>query len=251
MPQPQQQPMQQPAQQPMQQQPMQQPMQQPAQQPMQQPAPQQQVQQQMQQMQQPMQQPQQPQQMQPQTMQQQFPPQGQGQNQNVDVSNLLSDFGNADPTAASGGASKILAEGDHLVRIQEIKFKPSNRDNNTYFIVEFELVQSVCPGLTLGATYGWSHNLNNKWYGIPNAKQFLAAALGLHPRSPDAMKLDLPHLYEAMGKANHQSPPKPGPEQPLTGRLVWLRTTPGESNNGKYVKHRWAPFFDGVAADFS
>lgn len=165
-------------------------------------------------------------------------------NQSINVGSLLAAFGDADPNASSGGAPKIEIEGEHIVKLQEIKFKPSEKDDNTYFIVEFELIQSVCPGLTIGTTYGWSHNLNNKWYGIPNAKQFIAAALGLDPTSSDAKGLELHHVYQVLGMAGANDTVKPGPQQPLTGRLLGLRTTPGESSNGKYTKHRWAPYID-------
>lgn len=165
-------------------------------------------------------------------------------NQSINVASLLSAFGDADPNAASGGSPKIKTEGEHIVKLQEIKFKPSEKDANTYFIVEFELVTSSCPGLTIGTTYGWSHNLNNKYYGIPNAKQFIAAALGLDPASDEANQLALGHVYQVLGMSGPNDTVKPGPQQPLTGRLIGVRTTPAESANGPYTKHRWAPYID-------
>lgn len=181
----------------------------------------------------------------------------------VHLSTLLADFNEADPTETSGNSPKIKVDGVHRVRILEIICKPSKIRKDTYFIVEFEVLNTDMPDdVGAGKQYGWAHNLNNKWYGAANVKNFIAAAVGLDPASDQAKKLTLENVYEVLGMVTRNAEgkvtgvdpsadPAPAEKQPLTGKTIWLNTLPqtregvkndeGKEESRSFVIHKWMP----------
>jgi hypothetical protein len=146
---------------------------------------------------------------------------------------VFSDFDNADPTAGGGGGLYINTHGVHTVEIGEIKFRESERSSDIFYIVEFVVKETNTPDMVRveNVTYTWTHKLTQQFFGAANAKQFLAAALGIDPASPEAQALNSEQIKETFGE-----------EQPLKGTTVRLTTKPKKTQNGSdFTVHEWSP----------
>ena len=153
----------------------------------------------------------------------------------VTIADIAGDFNDADPTA-TGSGGRQLPWGHHKVRIDSVKFKPSEKKKNKYwFIVEFTLLASTSSQAEVGEEYSWSHDLTNEFFGMANAKQFLAAACGFDPASPQAHGLTTADLQEAVDD-----------EQPLRGRVAKVHVKPkvteGTSKENPFPVHDWSPW---------
>lgn len=143
---------------------------------------------------------------------------------------IFSQFDAADPTAGGGRSDKITVHGVHKVEIESVRIKDSEQGHGLFLIVEFKVHETDADLVREGHSYGWAHNLQNKWYGASNAKQFLAAAVGLDPSSPEAKALGKSELEEAIGK-----------DQPLTGATCILKTRPKPTaNSSDFTIHEWS-----------
>ncbi len=148
------------------------------------------------------------------------------------MNKIFDDFDAADP--AEGGDGKnptITAAGKHKVKIERIRLKESEQYDAVYYLVDYEVIESNADGVQVGSSYCWAHNLTNKWYGVSNAKQFIAAILGLSASSPEARAIDRHTLEQSFADA-----------QPLAGEVVTLSTVPKVSKTGNdFTVHNWSP----------
>ena len=145
---------------------------------------------------------------------------------------IFEEFDNADP--AEGGDGKnptITVAGRHTVKIERIRMKESEQYDAIYYLVDFQVIDTNADGVQAGSSYCWAHNLSNKWYGLSNAKQFLAAILGMSATSPEARAIDKKILEQSFSD-----------QQPLSGEVVPLSTIPKESKAGNpFTVHNWSP----------
>lgn len=149
----------------------------------------------------------------------------------TDINRVFADFDDADPSKSGGKDDTITVHGRHTVRIDAVRFKESDQYDAVYLIVEFTVVNSNHDAVTPGNAYAWAHNMLNKWYGAANTKQFVAAALGMDPKGPEAKAITRDVVEEAWGES-----------QPLRGQLVELKTTPKVSKSGfDFTIHDWTP----------
>ncbi len=150
----------------------------------------------------------------------------------IDMNRVFGDFDDADPTAGSGGGNTIKIQGTFKVRINNVFLKESDQYNTTYFIVEFTVLESSSDKIDVGTDWSWAHDILNKWYGAANTKQFIAAAVGLDPASADAKGLTRQDVEDAVSD-----------DQPLTDRIVMLKTQPKKTKNeGRdFTVHNWGP----------
>lgn len=150
---------------------------------------------------------------------------------NIDA--VLKGIEDADPTAGSGGGEKITVRGQHTVEVLNVKIKESEQYSAVYLIVEFKVLDTNAEerGIRPGDIYSWTHDLTNKFYGLSNAKQFIAAALGLSPSSEEARGIGKAEILEAIGE-----------DQPLAGQIVRLATTPKQTKSDRaFTVHDWSP----------
>lgn len=159
----------------------------------------------------------------------------------MSASELLSAFQNADPTKTSSGGNYISVAGEFVVEIETVKYKESEQSDKTFLIVEFKVRESNTDTVPVYAPaqgdqpevgkYAWTHNLLNKWYGLSNAKNFLASACGFESKSPEAQALGRDEMTEAWGE-----------EQPFAGELIKLKTSMRTTKaNTDFTAHTWAP----------
>lgn len=149
----------------------------------------------------------------------------------TDMSRVFADFNNADPSASGGRDDSITVHGVHTVKISKVRFKESDQYDAVYLIAEFEIIETNAEEVRVGGSYAWAHNMLNKWYGASNTKQFISAALGLDASSTEAKAISRETVEEAWG-----------PDQPLEGEIVKLKTTPKVSKAGnEFTVHAWSP----------
>ena len=150
---------------------------------------------------------------------------------NIDA--VLKGIEDADPTAGAAANDKITVRGQHVVEVQHVKIKESEQYSAVYLIVEYRVhaTNAEDKGIRPGDAYSWTHDLTDKWYGLSNAKQFIAAALGLSPSSEEARGIGKAEILEAIGE-----------DQPLAGQMVRLSTMPKSTKSGRaFTVHDWAP----------
>jgi hypothetical protein len=151
----------------------------------------------------------------------------------MSLNKIFADFDNADPTSGSGGGEYISAPGSHLVEIQAVKLKESDTTDKIFLIVEFKILETNAAdlGVRVGHTYAWVHNMLNKFFGASNTKQFVAAALGMEAKSPEAKAVNRAAVEEAWSDT-----------QPLAGETLQLRTANKTTKNGNpFTTHTWGP----------
>jgi len=147
------------------------------------------------------------------------------------MNDVWNDFDEADPSQAGGQSNGIKVQGNHQVKILNVKLKPSEQYNAIYLIVEFELLRTDCDDLKVGKEHGWAHDITQKFFGATGAKNFLAAALGFDSKSDEAMALTKKDMEESWGE-----------DQPLAGETVNLKTQPKITKGGyDFVVHDWSP----------
>ena len=124
---------------------------------------------------------------------------------------------------------KIKVEGDFLVKVEVVKIQESKRFRATYYVVEFEILESDVEEIKAGRQYAWTNDLELKFgeteIGLGNALNFLMAAMGAEQDT-----LTGNHILESAAE-----------DQPLTGSEVRLHTSPRVSDGGNhYCVHSWA-----------
>ncbi len=141
---------------------------------------------------------------------------------------LKAQFADANPSEGGGGRY-INVEGDHTVKIDEIKFIESKKDGKLKLVVSFEVTDSTAD---LAGTYSWVHDLSNHFYGAREAKRFLASAIGVPLDSKDAQDLGVDELEEAAAE-----------DQPMSGSVCKLRTYGKKIKNSDkiFTVHEWNP----------
>ncbi len=148
-----------------------------------------------------------------------------------DMERIFSDFDNADPASVGGRSENISTPGTFVVEVEAVKCKKSDQYDAIYLIVEFKVLESSTETVAVGRSYAWVHNLLNKFYGAANCKQFISAALGMSPTSPEARKITRDAVEEAWSDS-----------QPLTGETVRLATSVKETKAGNpFTTHSWSP----------
>jgi hypothetical protein len=149
----------------------------------------------------------------------------------MDMSKVMENFDNADPTEGGGNNPRINSHGVHTVKITEVKAVESKTGNEIYLVVEFEVLETNADDVRTGVIYSWVHNLMNKFFGASNAKQFLASALGIDPATDAAKALGQAEMQEAWSEG-----------QPLKGETVKLTTMPKTTKeNRPFTVYTWAP----------
>lgn len=165
----------------------------------------------------------------------------------MDFNKLFSGMADAEATS-SARTPKIETAGDFIVRILECRIKESEQYNAVYFICEFEVLKSSIDSVKVGGRFGWTNDLTNKWYGLSNTKNFLAAALGFSDTSAEAKALGQAEALEAAGLKPDGSE---SGEQPFEGLVVGLRTQPKATKSGNEVTvHSWVAVPAEVAEEF-
>ncbi len=153
----------------------------------------------------------------------------------TDFDRIFSEFNDADPTAVVARTPKLDVEGEHVVEIEKVTMRDSDQLSAVYLIVEFRPISSSHESIKLGQPYSWTCDVTKTFgpnkVGLNNAKQFLAAALGMQADSPDAMALGGAHIKDAVSDEN-----------PLAGRRVAVHTNPRTSQeNRPWTMHNWSP----------
>lgn len=151
----------------------------------------------------------------------------------ANINQILSDFDNADPSQGGGSGSYISIPGTHKVEVEAVKLRESETSSKLFLIVEFKVLNSTASdlGVVVGGTYAWVHDLTNKFFGASNAKQFIAAAVGLNPGSAEAKAIGRKELEEAWGD-----------DQVLTGQVLTLKTVNRTTKSGgDFTVHNWTP----------
>jgi len=140
----------------------------------------------------------------------------------------------ANPNAGGDGGMKIKWSGVHEVEVQLVKFRESDKYSNNWYIVEFKVLKSDNSKTQVGEIYSWVHNIDEKWYGMPRAKQFVAACIGLtkdDERAMDPEYLSFDEWEESMSD-----------EQPLKGvELTLVTKVKTTENNREITDHEWWP----------
>lgn len=199
------------------------------------------------------------------------------------IDDVFEGFNTADPSSSGSRGPRIDVLGEHVVQIKKVRYQPSKNpktNKSVYFIVEFIVIETDVQTVHVGKTYAWSHDLTNQFYGLENTKQFIAAAAGLDPMSPDAKeKITNADAQESFAEdkvmqaqdgkwyvqeksgefrnfGTKEEPSYPGfgtkeeaeenmIHQPLTGRYVRLKTQPKTTENGQsYTVHDWSPYVE-------
>lgn len=148
----------------------------------------------------------------------------------VDMNKVFENFDEADPSSTGARHPGIKVHGEHVVEIEAIRLKESEQYNAVYYIVEFRVLETNDPEhVHVGKTYAWAHDVTNKWFGMSNTKQFLAAAMGFDPTSEEAAALGRAEVEESFGA-----------DQPLTGQTLRVNTSPKTTKGGYIVVvHDW------------
>lgn len=141
-------------------------------------------------------------------------------------------FASADPDAGAEGGMKIQWGGVHRIEVSLVKIKESDKYSNNWFIVEFKVLDSSANKTQVGEIYSWVHNMDEKWYGMPRLKQFMAACMGYCKGDENAKTaVDWSDVEEATSE-----------EQPLKGLVLDLVTTPKTTaNEREVIDHQWWP----------
>ncbi len=148
------------------------------------------------------------------------------------MNDVWRDFDKATPDSGSGGGTFLPPGGEHVVKIREVKFKPSDKTEAEYYIVEFNVVETDLDSVKTDVIYTWMQNRNTKHYGYESIKQFLASAMGLDPKGKDAMALGGEEVQDSYSD-----------EQPLADALVNVTTRHKDIKaTGKpFTVHIWGP----------
>ena len=139
------------------------------------------------------------------------------------------------------GAGKYLANGKHVVRLTEIKQRPSQgEDEGELWINEFEIVESAVH--KIGETYSWVVKLGGK-SGPPDAKAFLVAAA-------QCVKTDITPDSMSNAEWSKFAEAAAGPSQALRNRVMIVEVfTKKTKTGGDFSKHIWKPVaIDGATA---
>ena len=148
-----------------------------------------------------------------------------------DMDRIFSDFDNADPSAIGGRSENISTPGNFKCEIAAIKLKKSEMKSKIYYIVEFKILESSTETVVEGRTYAWVHDMTSQYYGAANCKQFICAALGIDPSTPEALKVKREAIEESWSD-----------DQPLTGEIVTLETSMKDTRSGGvFTVHSWGP----------
>ena len=150
----------------------------------------------------------------------------------MSMKKIFEEFDSADPAEGGDGKNPTITEaGKHKIKIQRIRLKESEQYDAVYYLVDFEVIETNADGVAVGASHCWAHNLTNKWFGVSNAKQFLAAVLGMSASSPEARAIDRSTLEQSYAD-----------DQPLAGQVLSLATIPKVSKTGNdFTVHNWSP----------
>ncbi len=153
----------------------------------------------------------------------------------TDFDRIFSEFNDADPTQVTARTPKLDVDGEHVVEIEKVTMIDSQQFNGVLLIVEFRPVSSSHESIKLGQSYSWTCDVTKTFgpnkVGLNNAKQFLAAALGMEADTPEAMALGGKHIEDAVSEDN-----------PLAGRRVAVHTNPRMSQeNRSWTMHNWSP----------
>ena len=153
----------------------------------------------------------------------------------TDFDRIFSEFNDADPSEVTTRTPKLDVDGEHVVEIEKVTMRDSEQFNGVLLIVEFRPVSSSHESIKLGEPYSWTCDVTKtfgpKKVGLNNAKQFLAAALGMDPTSDEAMALSGKNIQEAVSEDN-----------PLAGRRVAVHTNPRMSQEKRpWTMHNWSP----------
>lgn len=145
----------------------------------------------------------------------------------VNFDSLFGALDKADASATGSGTPKLGPKSpddppiDVVFKITDVNIKPSDQYNATYLICEFVVVHTEDERAKMGGSYSWTHNVENKFFGLSGTKNFLAAAMGFDPSSEDASGIGKEHIIEAVGD-----------DQPLAGRFVAGRFARKSFKNG-------------------
>ncbi len=149
----------------------------------------------------------------------------------MNMNKIFDAFDEADPSNAGGRSDSITVHGTHTVEVEAVRVKESEQYSAIYLIVDYKVLSTTNDSVSVGATYAWVHDLTNKWFGASNAKQFVASAAGLDPKSDDAKAIDRTAMQDAWSDEN-----------PLAGQKLQLKTTPKTTKNDRTITvHAWSP----------
>ena len=138
--------------------------------------------------------------------------------------NPLDVFGEVEKASASEGGQYILP-GMHLLEINKLLLKVSQKDGDTLFIAEFKVIESDCEEMTPGSSRSWIVNMSNKQTGPGNVKAFF---MGMGPdlQESDITKADMAKAISV--------------EQPAAGiRLKCEAWHVETSKGGLFTRTRW------------
>lgn len=142
-------------------------------------------------------------------------------------------FDDSDPTKSGGGNPFINGHSVNQVEVRNVKLRESKVSSKVYFVVEYVVRVTNSEDVNVGdIEYAWVHDLTNTFFGMSNCKQFMCAAVGIDPKSEEALALGKAKVIEAIAD-----------DQPLTGCIVTLTTKvkARKDGAGDFTIHEWSP----------
>ena len=153
----------------------------------------------------------------------------------TDLSSFYDDMKNQSADAGGGG-NKITVAGDHLCEVERCVYMNSQLNNDTLFVIEYQLKESTCANdVNVDSSYSvvlnFSRKFGNNRPDVSRAKQFVAATQGWASDTEEANAID-GEDFEAI---------KADPEL-LKGKRFRLTTIPKKTKEGRdWVANVFAP----------
>lgn len=131
-----------------------------------------------------------------------------------------------------------LPEGTHLVKIEKVESKKSNRNGQPLYIVEYICLWTDAPydavtgkGAKLGKRYSWVQDFKDTNVALPQLKQFFFAILGVSPEKNraeyDAVEAKIEEIAEASVSQGY-----------LNGQVVEVTTKGVKTKSGQdFLRH--------------
>jgi hypothetical protein len=132
-----------------------------------------------------------------------------------------------------------------IIHVKDVDGMRKDNTPTTYWIVEFEILESSNPEIKVGQRYGWVHDRKRAFVGPKAVKSFVAACLGIEAEDERLTGDEGDKATAAIaGYYNEDETPNNDGSgaQPMAGRelmLVCQNTLTKAKTN--FTVHLWAP----------
>ena len=142
----------------------------------------------------------------------------------------MSVFSGIEHVSAEGTSSarQYFEEGNYVVEINSVFLHEKRLGGGKLFIVETTIKESNNPRIKPGEQRNWAQSMANS-YALPRIKSFIAAAVGLCPKTQSDViddKVDAAFCNTVIG-----------PQNPLKGRRTALTCINKVTRSGKNFTH--------------